>query len=145
MLKQENKLTPFPPISSLRTPQVVPNSPVSSRYPEARAPQCWELWWAEPLPSSLLGQQHGDPCQPQSPHSSSPVQHTCGAGRAANRVHSTDRAQEGTCTMDPSLPRAHIHPSRWASAWEMRNPSETLRKLPSDSKQHHQLCETGSI
>lgn len=99
MSKQGNKLTPLAPISSLRTPRAVPNSPVSSRNPEARALQCWEPWWAEPLPS--------DPCQPHSAHGSSPAHNTPGAGGAASpEGHSTDRAQEGTCTTDPPLLRA---------------------------------------
>lgn len=38
------------------------------------------------------------------------------------------RAQEGTCTMDSSLLRAHTRPTRWALAWEMRDSSETLMK-----------------
>lgn len=73
----------------------------------------------------MLGALVGsDPAQlTVTPASPKVPQNTCGAN---SEGHSTERAQEGTRTTDPSLLRARTHPTRWALAWEMRNSSETL-------------------
>lgn len=109
MSKQGNKLTPLAPISSLRTPRAVPNSPISSRNPEARALQCWEPWWAEPLPR--------DPCQPPVP--TAPV----GQGELQSQ---RDTALPGLRRAPaPRIPLSSGHPTRRALAWvkePLRNP-----------------------